>query len=459
MKTQTLKVILTILVTISVFIAGTVIAMPILKKKDVSVAKDQTEQIKRSYANEDTSTSETQEITRDYEIKTEETWDISKNGDGSVTAKWTLSDRTLRISGSGEMKDWEELPVGDWHETQYTRIIESIIIKDGVTSVGYGAFYKCNNLTNIIIPNSVTTIGEGSFSECTSLINISIPDSVTTINDGAFYGCTKLISIIIPSSVKSIGEAAFGECSSLTNITISDGVNNIKDGAFYRCSNLTDIVIPSSITSIGEVIFDDCYNLKQIKVDQNNPNYLDENGILYNKEKTQIISYPAGKLEKEFVIPSSVTTIKVEAFYRCEHLENVKIPESITSIEYCAFYRCENLRSIEIPESVKSIENKIISDYTIIYTKADSEAHKYAEKNKKAYILDGDATDISTDYEIKAEETWDISENGDGSVIGKWTLSDKTLRISGNGKMKNWNSNDTNDWHEKNIHMLLKMLL
>ena len=108
-------VVLIILVILSVFVAGTIIAMPVLKKKDVTIAKDQTEKIKHSYVNEDTSTSDSQEITRNYEVKEEETWDVSKNQNGSVMAKWTLSDKTIRISGSGEMKDWKDDEKNEWH--------------------------------------------------------------------------------------------------------------------------------------------------------------------------------------------------------------------------------------------------------------------------------------------------------------------------------------------------------
>ena len=156
-------VILIILVMLSVFIAGTMIAMPVLKKKDVTIAKDQTDKIKHSYANEDTSSSDSQEITRNYEIKSEETWDVSKNQDGSVMAKWTLSDKTIRISGSGEMKDWKNDEKNDWHRSVYTKLIRKVNIEIGVTKIGNYAFYGCSSLVSIEIPSSVTSIGDYVF--------------------------------------------------------------------------------------------------------------------------------------------------------------------------------------------------------------------------------------------------------------------------------------------------------
>ena len=77
----------------------------------------------------------TEEISRNYEIKEEETWDISNNQDGSIIARWTLSDKTLTISGAGEMKDWDYDSVEGWHNTQYINAIEKVIIEEGVTSI------------------------------------------------------------------------------------------------------------------------------------------------------------------------------------------------------------------------------------------------------------------------------------------------------------------------------------
>ncbi len=100
-----------------------------------------------------------EEIGREYEIKEEETWDISENGDGSVIAKWTLNDKTLRISGNGKMKDWINYEEEDWHNSKYTNIIENVVIEDGVTSIGDWAFSECSNLIDIKISERVTEIG------------------------------------------------------------------------------------------------------------------------------------------------------------------------------------------------------------------------------------------------------------------------------------------------------------
>ena len=112
---------------------------------------------------------QTEEIGTDYEIKEEETWDISKNGDRSVIAKWTLEDRTITISGNGEMKDWTSDSNEDWHKTQYTKIVNKIEIKSVITNIGEYAFYGCNSLSSFEIPNNVIDIGWHAFEGCKRL--------------------------------------------------------------------------------------------------------------------------------------------------------------------------------------------------------------------------------------------------------------------------------------------------
>ena len=166
---------------------------------------------------------------------------------------WTLENGTLTISktgdGDGKMSNWSSSP---WDSS-----INSVVIGDGVTSIGSNAFAGCVSLTSINIPSSVTNIGEYAFAVC-SLTSISIPSSVTNIGMHAFAGCARLTSISIPSSVTSIEMGAFSNCQSLTSIVIPSGVTSIESGAFGGCSSLTSIVIPSTVTNIGSNAFQNC---------------------------------------------------------------------------------------------------------------------------------------------------------------------------------------------------------
>ena len=292
--------------------------------------------------------------------------------------------------------------------------LTSLVIPDGVTRIGTGTFFGCESLSSLVIPNGVTCIGDGAFSGCRFLSGIVIPNSVTSIGDCAFGGCSsfliKYISIpksviclngnpfvnwngkleclspnfiyeddvlfnkdkskiisfrnqairsyIIPSSVTSIGDSAFAGCSSLSNIAIPSSVNSIGDKAFWNCCSLSSIVIPNSVTSIGDRAFDNCSSLKYISIPKNviclngnpfvnwngkleclSPNFIYEDDVLFNKDKSKIISC-RNQAISSYIIPSSVTSIGDYAFLGCTFLSDIVIPTSVTSIGRGAFHDC-----------------------------------------------------------------------------------------------------------------------
>ena len=187
----------------------------------------------------------------------------------NLTWKFTSSDGTLTISGTGDMPDYEIRDnKAPWRI--YQDKIEKVVIKDGVTNIGSYAFYYCENLTSVTIPNSVTNIGNAAFWGI-GLTSIEIPNSVTSIGDGAFGICSGLTSITIPNSVTNIANAAFASCSGLTSIEIPNSVTSIGVGAFASCSGLTSVTIPSSVTSIGRYAFYGCSGLSSITFERSTP--------------------------------------------------------------------------------------------------------------------------------------------------------------------------------------------
>ena len=262
--------------------------------------------------------------------------------------------------------------IGDWAFSDCTSL-SNIVIPDSVTNIGDGVFFQCSSLTSVVIPESVTSIGKQAFSNCAFLSNIVIPDSVTSIGDDVFRDCSSLSNIVIPNSVTCIGDEAFMHCSSLLNIVIQDSVTNIGDYAFAQCCSLTSIDIPDSVTSIGNGVFCECLALEYIfipksviclkgnpflgwngKLECLSPNFMYECDILFNKDKSEIISFRNQEIES-YIIPNSVKSIGDSAFAGCCSLVSIVISDSVTSIGKEAFCDCRSLSKIIIPESVKSI--------------------------------------------------------------------------------------------------------
>ena len=236
-------------------------------------------------------------------------------GDGS-NLTWTFDPETglLTIEGSGAMADYFWSIPAPWDE--YRSVIKSIILPEGLTSIGGRSFYLCSAVTSVLIPDSVTSIGNNAFNLCRSMTSVTIPDSVM-----------------------SIGEFAFSCCDSLTSVTI-----------------------PNSVTSIGNNAFSGCCALTAILVSLDNPSFCSLNGVLFNKTKTELVKYPAGKQETTYVIPDCVTVIGGGAFSGCGSLISVKIPDNVTSIGGAAFSSCYSLTDMTIPDSVTSVDMFTFSD-------------------------------------------------------------------------------------------------
>ena len=185
----------------------------------------------------------------------------------------------------------------------------------------------------------------------------SVKEGTRIICDRAFLGCGSLSEIVIPSSVTSIGDLEFYGCGSLSEIVIPSSVTSIGYKAFCGCSSLKYISIPKSVIGLNGNPFAEWKG----KLECLSPNFVYEDDILFNKDKSRIISFRNQNI-KSYVIPSSVTSIGDRAFLGCGSLSEIVIPSSVTSIGDSAFLGCGSLSEIVIPFSVTSIGDSAFYD-------------------------------------------------------------------------------------------------
>ena len=174
--------------------------------------------------------------------------------------------------------------------------------------------------------------------------------TVSSIGESAFSVLRSVKTIVIPDSVTKIGGSAFESCESLESVNIPDGVASIGEDAFSDCISLKSLDMPKSVESIGDMAFLGCTSLSAINVDAENPNYKSVDGVLFTKDGTRLISYPAGKSNKAYAIPDGVTSTDMFAFAYNNSLESLGIPESLAEISDLSFESCSALKEINVAE-------------------------------------------------------------------------------------------------------------
>ncbi|MDE6088701.1 MAG: leucine-rich repeat domain-containing protein [Oscillospiraceae bacterium] len=215
-----------------------------------------------------------------------------------------------------------------------------------------------NTLTEAEIPaeidgHTITMVEVDCFKDNPGLQKVTLPDTITVIEDYSFYQCYGLEEINIPESVTKIGFQAF-----------------------YGCA-LREVTIPAGVTEIESFAFEGCNSLQAIHVSKANQNYLDQDGILFDYDKTTLIVYPSAKTDTSYTIPenctklesyafmgnqyleqidiSSVQEMGEDVFYYCTSLQEITIPDGITELKGSAFGNCTALRKITLPEGITNL--------------------------------------------------------------------------------------------------------
>ncbi len=314
-------------------------------------------------------------------------------------------DGILKIYGSGKMYDYTgDSPFAD------TEDITSVIVENGVTSVGIWSFRNCRNITEVTLPESVVSIGENAFTGCTSLRNITLSGPIEKIGYGVFYGCRNLESITLPDTVKEVGERAFSDCktlksaklgsgleqigacafiscSKLETVTFGNSLKNIGTEAFAYCSALSAINLSESLTSLGNYVFQGCSSLKSVTAGGNSLSQMGA-GCFLNSSwinslpngpivlggmlcgyRGSVVNLDLSKLDvaavsdsafknssvQKLTVGSNVKNIGNGSFENCTKLKEIVFEEGIESIGENAFKGCESLKTVNLPESLKTL--------------------------------------------------------------------------------------------------------
>ncbi len=224
--------------------------------------------------------------------------------------------------------------------------LETITLPSHISILSWYVFNNCTRLKSITIPEGVTEIPDYTFERCGQLSQVNLPGTLQGVWTGAFASCTNLTGIVLPDSMSFIGRGAFTNCISLKTITIPDSISWLDDNAFSGCSSLESFWIPAALTFYGYDIFTGCTSLRSIDASPDTIYFSSVDGVLYNKEKTALLIYPAGKEALSYIVPEGVTGIATRAFSSCQYLESVTFPKSLSYMRLFSMEKCENLKGI-----------------------------------------------------------------------------------------------------------------
>ncbi len=217
---------------------------------------------------------------------------------------------------------------------------KNTVIPYSVSEIGFGAYYKCQSLTEISLPENISVIRGSAFEGCTGLTSIFLPDNVKRIDSGAFSNCTNVTEVVLPKYLNTCGEKAFENCQSLKMVSFQKPAN-IGAFAFSNCKSLNEIFIPDGST-LGEGVFNGCTNLSYI-------------GLPRDLREISPRLFEQCRSLSEMFIPGSVQHIGNSAFNNCYNLRKVELCEGVRTIGDDAFTNCSNMHIIKLPSTLLAI--------------------------------------------------------------------------------------------------------
>ncbi|MBR3997253.1 MAG: leucine-rich repeat protein, partial [Clostridia bacterium] len=367
-------------------------------------------------------------------------------GENGSNAVWKLyDDGEMVISGTGATEDYYQ-----WNEerpfSEYISLVNKLTVEEGITRIGDSFFgsqnYSYNNcppLAEVSFPASLEEIGTYAFQNCSNIKTVTFSEGLVKIEDGAFQNC-QIKELTLPSTLLSIGNEAFS-LNRIESLQLPANLLNIGERAFYS-NALTTVAIPKNVNSIGSAAFAG-NDLTGITVDSENPNFVSENGVLFDAAKTYLYAYPQNGTAETYSIPEGVQTVDDYAFYSINNIKEVTVPASVTYLGTDNFYSCDSLEKVTMNTKIAEIGSYVFRycDKLTVWIWNASTAELYVKTN-------------NIPYEMFDEDLADTIASGSCGASLTWTLdSDGKLVISGTGDMYNWEWGDQRPWenYESNI--------
>lgn len=268
--------------------------------------------------------------------------------------------------------------------------ITSVSIPKSVKEIGDSAFWGCKKLKQINFASGLEKIEVCAFME-TGITELNLPDSVKYIGASAFYGCQDLYKVTLSKNLEFLGMSNFTWSKLDSNISTGDfivdgwyitykafndsypkilsipeGTVGIADQSYsyiYEKENdTTKIIIPSSLKIISDNAFRYYFGLEEFEVSDNNPYLLTEKGVLYNKNKTKIIRFPAASPIVNYEFPNTITSTSPWAFCYCQNLNSVKMNNELSELGGAAFKGCKNLSSVEFANAISNLNSCVYAN-------------------------------------------------------------------------------------------------
>ncbi|MBQ7646339.1 MAG: leucine-rich repeat domain-containing protein, partial [Clostridia bacterium] len=179
---------------------------------------------------------------------------------------------------------------------------------------------------------------------------LTLPDKykdipVVSVAWSAFSKNDKLEEVTVPGTVRVLGVSAFAECTSLKKVTLSDSVTKIDINCFTGCTSLTDLNLTKSVTDIGISAFSKCTSLSAITCAKENGSFVSDDGVIYSKDRSKIILYPAGKQDEKYTVSENAVSVSDRAFEGNIYLQTIDL-KNVTDIGSYAFKDCSNLLNV-----------------------------------------------------------------------------------------------------------------